>query len=93
MVGFTRRKRPALVLIFAVRVGRLAQKYGERGGRFALIEVGHACQNVALRLATDGLVGYQLGGILDHDIEELLQLQGTTARVTLGYAIGLRAKS
>ncbi len=34
-----------------------------------------------------GLTGYQLGGTLDHDIEQLLGINGR-ARITLGYAIG-----
>jgi len=83
--------KPALVLVFAVRLDELVQKYGARGGRFALIEVGHACQNIGLRLEALGLVGYQLGGTLDHDLEYLLKLDHegrTRANVTLGYAIG-----
>lgn len=79
--------QPAAVLVFAVRLGEMVRKYGPRGGRFALIEVGHACQNIALRLAADGLTGYQLGGTLDHDLEQLLALEGR-AQITLGYAIG-----
>lgn len=79
--------RPAVVFVFAVRMDQLIHKYGPRGGRFALIEVGHACQNIALRLAADGLTGYQLGGTLDHDLEQLLDISGR-AHVTLGYAIG-----
>ena len=79
---------PALILVFAVRLDEVVRKYGARGGRFALIEVGHACQNIALRLAVDGLAGYQLGGTLDHDLEQLMGLGAGRAQVTLGYAIG-----
>lgn len=79
--------QPAVILLLAVRLDEAVRKYGARGGRFALIEVGHACQNIALRLANDGLAGYQLGGTLDHDLEQLLDLGGR-ANITLGYAIG-----
>ncbi len=82
---------PALILVFAVRLAEMVAKYGERGGRFALIEVGHACQNVALRLADLGLIGYQLGGVLDTDLEQLFELRRAQVRVTLGFAIGATA--
>ncbi len=81
---------PPLILVFAVRMDEMLAKYGPRGGRFALIEVGHACQNLALRISTDGLAGYQLGGVLDGDLEQLLGLDRSMARVTLGYAVGHR---
>lgn len=83
---------PPLVLIFAVRFAEMVAKYGPRGGRFALMEVGHACQNLALRISVDGLAGYQLGGVLDGDLEELLALGPGRARITLGYAIGQKAE-
>ena len=79
---------PPLILIFAVRLAEMVTKYGPRGGRFALMEVGHACQNLALRVSADGLAGYQLGGVLDGDLEDLLAVGPGRARVTLGYAIG-----
>lgn len=79
---------PAVTLLFAVKLEETVRKYGPRGGRFALIEVGHACQNIALRLTAEKLVGYQLGGTLDHNLEQLLQLGPGRAQVTLGYAIG-----
>lgn len=80
--------KPAAILLFAVRLDEIVRKYGPRGGRFALIEVGHACQNVALRLTADGLTGYQLGGTLDHDLEQMLDIGRGRAQITLGYAIG-----
>lgn len=80
--------QPAIILVFAVRLDEIVRKYGPRGGRFALIEVGHACQNIALRLAADGLTGYQLGGTLDHDLEQLLGIGTGRAHITLAYAIG-----
>lgn len=42
---------PALMLAFVVDPALTLGKYGERGGRFLLQQVGHAMQNVGLRLA------------------------------------------
>ncbi len=79
---------PAIVLLLAVRFDEIWGKYGERGTRFALIEVGHACQNIALRIARAGLAGYQLGGVHDLELEQLCRLGPGRARITLGYAVG-----
>lgn len=81
---------PPLVLVFVIFADRMLDRYGQRGGRFALIEVGHAAQNVALRLGREKMVGYELGGLVDSEMLRLLGLDGTEARVALGYACGLR---
>lgn len=80
---------PQLVVVFVLMPDRVTEKYGERGGRFALVEVGQAVQSLALRLEDQGLVGCALGGLLDDRIKRLLRLEGTTAQVALGYACGI----
>ncbi|MFP5317494.1 MAG: SagB/ThcOx family dehydrogenase, partial [Acidimicrobiia bacterium] len=82
---------PQVVLVFVLLTDRVVAKYGATGGRFALMEVGHAAQNVALRLAADGLVGCEAGGVVEPDLLRLLRLDGTPARVALAYACGLPA--
>lgn len=79
---------PQLVFVFVLLSERTTAKYGERGGRFQLIEVGHASQNLALRLVHEGMVGCEIGGLYDDRVRALLRLSGTTARVALGYACG-----
>jgi SagB-type dehydrogenase family enzyme len=80
---------PHVVVVFVLLPDRTTAKYGDRGGRFALIEVGHAAQNLALRLAHDRLVGCEIGGLLDEPIRSLLRLGQTRAQIALGYACGL----
>jgi SagB-type dehydrogenase family enzyme len=80
---------PHVVVVFVLLPDRTTAKYGERGGRFALIEVGHAAQNLALRLAHDRLVGCEIGGMLDEPVRSLLRLDQTRAQIALGYACGL----
>lgn len=79
---------PQLVFVFVLVPERTTPKYGERGGRFQLVEVGHASQNLALRLVQEGMVGCELGGLYDDRVRSLLGLSGTTARIALGYACG-----
>jgi len=83
---------PALLFVFVLFPERTTPKYGERGGRFQLIEVGHAAQNLALRLVRERMVGCEVGGLYDDRLKELLRLSGTTARIALGYACGHPAK-
>ena len=80
---------PHVLVVFVAFPERTTAKYGERGGRFVLFEVGHAAQNLALRLAACGLAGCEAGGLFDRRIKELLRLERTDARIALGYACGL----
>lgn len=85
---------PALLLAFAVDPGPTMAKYGERGGRFLLQQVGHAMQNVGLRLAESQrsrrgrkLHGYVVGGLLD-EVATFVGIGHTRAIMVAGYAIG-----
>ena len=78
---------PPLIFVIALLAGRTTAKYGERGGRFALIEAGQALQNLALRLVTEGMAGVELGGLLDDQVLHLLKLD-PTAKIALGLACG-----
>jgi SagB-type dehydrogenase family enzyme len=80
---------PQLVFVFVVFPERATRKYGERGGRFALMEVGHVAQNLALRLAKERMVGCASGGLYDDTFRALLGLEEARAHVALGYVCGL----
>ncbi|MET0459859.1 MAG: nitroreductase family protein, partial [Ilumatobacteraceae bacterium] len=81
----------ALVVVFVVDLDAVTRKYGPRGGRFAMQQVGLATANVGLRLAHDGLPGYVLGGGLDDDVLGWLGLGHTGARYGGAVACGGRA--
>ena len=78
---------PPLIFIITLLAARTTAKYGERGGRFALIEAGQALQNLALRMEAEGLAGVELGGLLDDRIRALLKLD-RAAKIALGFACG-----
>ncbi len=90
-LNFPTPSPPQLVIVFVLLVEQMIAKYGSRGGRFALIEVGHAAHNLALRIAEEGLAGCEVGGAQDDAVLALLGLTATDARVALGYACGLPA--
>lgn len=80
---------PSLLLVFVSFPERATAKYGERGGRFALLEAGAAIQQVSLQLAgAPKLKGVAVGGMLDQTWIDYLQLQNTDAHITLGYLVG-----
>ena len=79
---------PAVLFVFAGFAERVIHKYGERGGRFFLIEVGHYAQSLSLRIAEQGLAGVEAGGLYDNRIKERLGLEGTGALIALGAACG-----
>ncbi|AHI00526.1 nitroreductase family protein [Kutzneria albida] len=72
---------PGAVLAFVLDDADLLAKYGVRGGRFGLVEVGAAAQSVGLRLASRGLAGCLLGGAADAELLALLGLSGRQLRV------------
>lgn len=80
---------PHAVVVFVLDTAAAEDKYGNRAGRFALIEVGHAAQSLALRLAADELAGCELGGGHDRPLAAELRLGSTGARVALAYACGV----
>ena len=81
---------PALMLIFVGFSERVTKKYGERGGRFLLLEAGHYAQNIGLRLAFDHLGGVEVGGIMDDEMKKIIGLEKTEAKILLGFAIGVK---
>ena len=81
---------PALAVVFVAFPEVLFAKYGARAGRFALVEVGHAAQNLLLRLAEEDLAGCEVGGVLDQAMIRLLRLGGTGAHVALAVVCGHR---
>ncbi len=84
---------PPVTVFFCVDPSAMVEKYGERGGRFALIEVGHAAQVVAERAAVAGLGGYSVGGLLERNAQMLFGFNRLAKPPipVLAYACGLRA--
>lgn len=65
---------PPLTIVLVLKDEDTFEKYGERAGRFGLVEAGAAAQNICLRLAEQKLGGYLLGGVADHEMLHALGL-------------------
>jgi SagB-type dehydrogenase family enzyme len=53
---------------------RISSRYGERGARYADIEVGHAAQNIHLQAVALGLASVPIGAFDDNAVASLLGL-------------------
>lgn len=81
---------PQGLVLFVSFPERAVAKYGERGGRFVLFEVGAAMQQLALTIAGNrDLRGVAVGGTMDAYWLKLLGLTHTDARIALGYLVGV----
>ncbi len=67
------RRAPAVLVIASV-YERTTGKYGQRGRRYAHIEVGHAAQNVYLQAAARGLATVLVGAFDDEEVQDVLGL-------------------
>lgn len=79
---------PALVLALVLADGPLLAKYGQRGGRFGLLEAGAATQSICLRMAEQRLAGHLLGGAADANLLALLGLRDHPVRLAAVIACG-----
>lgn len=64
----------AAVLVFSAVYERTTGKYGQRGVRYAHMEVGHAAQNALLQALSLGLGAVVIGAFGDQAVREVLQL-------------------
>lgn len=79
---------PAAVLGVFADTGRITAKYGERGGRFVLLEAGALVQQLSLAAAEANVAAYLLGGSADDRLLTLAGHTGTFARFVTALAVG-----
>lgn len=72
------RRAAAVLLVFTAVFERSSVKYGDRAYRLALLEAGHAAQNVCLAAAAAGVASLAWGGFFDDALNRLLGVDGLT---------------
>jgi SagB-type dehydrogenase family enzyme len=78
----------SVVLVLCSALGRLARKYGDRGYRLALLDVGHVSQNIYLAGAALGLQVCASGGFIDDELDRALGLDGLDMASMLTLIVG-----
>jgi SagB-type dehydrogenase family enzyme len=63
-----------LIIIICVKYSRICKRYGERGIRYAHIEVGHCAQNIHLQAISLGLGSVPIGAFEDNKVKNTLNL-------------------
>lgn len=80
--------QPPVVIVLAMLPQRLTNKYGARGYRFALLEAGHASQNISLTAQALALGSLVNGAWYDDDLAHFLGLDGVTETLASCILIG-----
>ena len=88
LAGQDAETAPAAVIGLFADTDAMLAKYGERGGRFVLLEAGAMLQSLTLSAGELGLVGYPMGGAGDARMLHLAGLAGRSARFVINYAVG-----
>ncbi len=77
-------------LVFTAVHERVTRKYGQRGVRYSLIEVGHIAENVHLQAVAMGLGSVPVGAFSDQEVRALLNLppnQEPLYIISIGYPL------
>jgi SagB-type dehydrogenase family enzyme len=78
----------AVAVIVTSAYGRLTAKYGPRGYRLALFDVGHVSQNIYLCATALGLEVCATAGFVDETVNSVLGLDGLQTGASLVLAVG-----
>ncbi len=90
-------KAPVVLLISSV-FSRIQVKYGERGYRYAMFEVGHLAQNILLVATSMKLGACPVGGFIDNELDVLVgnsshipQKAASDEKIVYAVAVGFPA--
>lgn len=84
------KKKSGILILLSAVFSRSEIKYGSRGYRHILTEVGHLSQNIYLASAALKLDCCSIGGYMDDKLNELLDLDGLEESVVGVTAVGKR---
>ena len=82
--------RTPLALVMTSVMQRVTAKYGARGYRMALLEAGHASQNVCLASEAMGWGSLVYASYFDDELSELVGADGVTETVVTAILIGAK---
>lgn len=82
--------KTSIVIIMSGVLQRTKLKYGERGYRYALLDIGHLGQNIYLSCTSMGLAVMTTCGFFDDEANKLLRIDGVDETVMYVAFIGKR---
>lgn len=87
-IGVDWVRPPAVVFFLIARCECLTAKYGERGGRFMLLEAGAHMLALELEAASQGVGSVAIGAFMDREVLALLGLDPLRHQAVLCHACG-----
>lgn len=81
-------KRSAGILIITAIFKRTVVKYRDRGYRYILIEAGHLAQNIYLNSAALNIGCCAVGGFIEEELNNLLDIDGLNESVIYALSLG-----
>ncbi|WP_338846206.1 SagB family peptide dehydrogenase [Massilia sp. W12] len=85
---FAADKMPAVMIFMSGVLQRSTNKYGNKGYKLVMIEAGAAGQTLHLNAQALGLHGLMWSSFFDDEAERLLQLDGVSESVIVGFFAG-----
>jgi len=82
----------SICIIITSILERITWKYGARGYRYLLMEVGHITQNFCLAAAAQGLATLPLGGFYDNPLARFIGVDPNCEPVQYGLAVGYKTE-
>jgi SagB-type dehydrogenase family enzyme len=73
-LGQSSVRNGAIDIVLTSVYNRITRKYGDRGIRYALIEIGHVGQNICLQATAMDLGSVCIGAFYDEQVRDLLKL-------------------
>ncbi len=84
-------EKAAVNIIWTAVSRRSLAKYGERGGRYLLLDAAHICQNVLLAAEAIDCGGCPVAAFYDQEVNELLEVDGVEETAIYSASIGKKA--
>lgn len=85
-------KEAGVVFLISAVLNRTKHKYGERGYRYILLDIGHLGQNLYLACSALGLAVMTTCGFFDDEANKLLNLEGHQETVMYVCFIGNKSE-
>lgn len=85
-------KNAAVNIIWTAISRRSIAKYGDRGGRYLLLDAAHICQNVLLAAEAIDCGSCPVAAFYDEEVNRLLDIDGVEETALYGVSIGKKAK-
>lgn len=91
MLSTEQLRNVPLIVVFSGVFQRTTIKYGDRGFKLALLEAGHACQNILLMCESISLGASAWSSYYDNEVDNLIGINGVDESIMHAVIIGRKS--